>query len=122
MSPTQRTLAELRKRGYIAHIVEKWNPFAKIRQDFGGFADILAYKPEIPGVLAIQTTSDSNIANRVAKSSQNSNLRAWLASGASFEVWGWGRKGKRGKRKIWTLRSVSIKRLDQWGNERWGAE
>lgn len=41
MSPAQRSLAALKQLGYRAKVVEKWNPFAKIRQDlFGG--DILA--------------------------------------------------------------------------------
>ena len=33
MTPTARTLHHLRKLGYRAAIVEKWNPFAKVRQD-----------------------------------------------------------------------------------------
>jgi hypothetical protein len=33
MSPTARSLQHLKALGYHAKIVEKWNPFAKIRQD-----------------------------------------------------------------------------------------
>jgi hypothetical protein len=37
MSPTQRSLAHLRRLGYQARVVERWNPFARVRQDlFGG--------------------------------------------------------------------------------------
>jgi hypothetical protein len=108
MSPTQRTIAELKKRGYTCHIVEKWNHFAKIRQDFGGFADILAYRNDLAGVFAIQTTSDSNVSARVTKSLQISNLGTWLCAGNTFQVWGWGRKGERGKRKTWTLRVIPV--------------
>ena len=47
MSPTQRSLAHLKALGYQARVVEKWNPFAKVRQDlFGG--DVLALKPGSP--------------------------------------------------------------------------
>jgi len=35
MTPTARSLQHLKSLGYAAKIVEKWNPFAKIRQDFG---------------------------------------------------------------------------------------
>lgn len=41
-SPTQRTLAALRKLGYLAAVVEKWNHGAHIRQDLFGFIDVLA--------------------------------------------------------------------------------
>ncbi len=33
MSPTARSLAHLKTLGYQALMVEKWNPFGKIRQD-----------------------------------------------------------------------------------------
>lgn len=36
MSPTQRLLAHLKALGYHAKFVEKWNAFAKIRQDLFG--------------------------------------------------------------------------------------
>jgi len=35
-SPTQRTLKKLRDEVYLAQVVEKWNAFAKIRQDLFG--------------------------------------------------------------------------------------
>lgn len=52
MSPTARSLAHLRELGCRVKVVEKWNPFAKVRQDlFGG--DLLALKAGEP-VLIIQ--------------------------------------------------------------------
>lgn len=62
MSPTQRSLAHLKALGYHAKVVEKWNPFAKIRQDLFG-ADVLALKPGEP-VLVVQATPGSNHAAR----------------------------------------------------------
>jgi hypothetical protein len=35
MSPTARSLQHLKALGYHAKVVEKWNPFAKIRQGGG---------------------------------------------------------------------------------------
>src|SRR4029079_10258477 len=34
MSPTGRPLQHLQSLGYAVKVVEKWNPFAKLRQDF----------------------------------------------------------------------------------------
>jgi hypothetical protein len=36
MTPTARSLAHLKALGYEERVVEKWNPFAKIRQDLFG--------------------------------------------------------------------------------------
>ncbi|WP_428851320.1 hypothetical protein [Imbroritus primus] len=41
-SPTQRTLALLRKEGYTAEVTEHWNAFAGIRQDLFNVIDVLA--------------------------------------------------------------------------------
>ena len=41
MSPTELSLKEARKRWDYCEVVERWNPFAKIRQDFGGIVDII---------------------------------------------------------------------------------
>ncbi len=102
-SPTQKSLKKLRDDGYLCAIVEHWNPFAKIRQDLFGFIDIVAIKDGVHGVFGIQTTSDSNISARMAKAKENPVLPLWLKCGNMFEVWGWGRRGARGKKKEWVL-------------------
>lgn len=109
ISPTQRSLAECRKRGWPAQVVEKWVPQAKRRVDLFGFGDIVALDGE-PGVLAIQATSDSHVSDRVRKIREECTeaADAWLALGNRIQVWGWGLKGKRGERKRWTLRCVPI--------------
>ena len=40
-SPTQLSLKLMKERGYLCQIVERWNAFAKIRQDLFGFVDVL---------------------------------------------------------------------------------
>ncbi len=56
-------------------------------------------------LVAIQSTSGSNHAARVAKAILSTKLRRFLAcDGALFEVWSWAKKGARGKRKLWTPR------------------
>lgn len=106
VSPTQRSLAECRKRGWVCQVVEHWNAYAKIRVDLFGVIDILACTPE--GILGIQATSDANVSARVAKAEAEPRLQAWFQSGGRFAVWGWGKKGPRGKVKHWTLREVAL--------------
>ena len=93
-SPTARTLALLRREGYLAAVAEKWNAFSRARADLFGFADVLAVRAGAP-VLAVQTTSASNHSARVRKAQALPALRAWLEAGCAFEVWSWAkRKGR----------------------------
>lgn len=94
-SPTQRTLKQLRDSGYIAEVVEKWNAFARIRQDLFGVIDIVAIKDGVPGVLGVQTTSYSNVSARLKKAVANTVLPVWVGAGNRFLVHGW-KKGVRG--------------------------
>lgn len=102
MSPTQRSLAHLKHLGYAAKVVEKWNPFAKIRQDLFG-ADVLALKAGEP-VLAIQATTGANHAARRTKLEAEGFVALWKGAGAALEIWSWTHARPRGKRKVWTLR------------------
>lgn len=97
MTPTQRTLAALRKLGHQVAIVERWNQYAKIRQDLFGFIDIVCLTPT--AIIGIQCTSGTNVAARVKKICNECNpvARAWLQAGGQIEVWGWRKlKVKRG--------------------------
>lgn len=100
MSPTQRSLAELKKRGYRAAVVERWNSFAKIRQDLFGVVDVLALGNG--ETLAVQCTSASNMAARVSKIADAEATPEMRKSGWRILVWGW-RKDAKGK---WVLREV----------------
>jgi hypothetical protein len=101
-SPSQRTLALLRKEGFIAQVVEKKIPYSHISQDLFGCIDILAIKAGEP-VLAIQATSRANQSARYKKAVAIPALRVWLQTGSRFQVWGWALTGPRGKRKHWTV-------------------
>jgi hypothetical protein len=108
MTPAARTLKYLRERGYHAAVVERWNAFARLRQDLFGIFDVLAFvKKEKPfrstGVLAVQTTSGANLANRLAKVIATSLARDWLLAGNRCEIHGWSKRGPRGKRKLWSV-------------------
>lgn len=104
-SPTQRSLALLRKQGYECAITERWNQFARIRQDLFGFIDVLAVADRM---IAVQTTSGSNVSARVKKIKQVEAARNWLEAGHRIVVHGWRQVGKAGQRKRWEVREVEI--------------
>ena len=104
-SPTQRSLAILRKQGYRVAITEHWNGFIKRRQDLFNFADLLCIAPSM---LAIQTTSGTNVSARVAKILELDAARDWIAAGHRIIVHGWAKRGERGAVKRWTCREVEI--------------
>ena len=113
MSATQRSLAFLRSRGYHAAVVEKWNQFARVRQDAFGFVDIDAFRrwrtvdgerKYAPVFLKVQTTTQVNAPARCKKIEANEAAKDWLAIGGRIEVHGWAKQGKRGKRKTWVGR------------------
>ncbi len=95
MSPTQRTLALLRRTGYEAVIVERWNQFAKVRQDLLGCIDVLGFASS--SVVGIQATTSGNQAKRVAKILAEPRAKVFVESGCRLYVHGWSkRKIKRG--------------------------
>lgn len=108
MSPTARTLAYLRKQGWTAGVVEKWNQYARVRQDLFGCIDIVC----VDGceIMGVQATTTSNQANRLTKSLAEPRLRAWLEAGGRFAVVGW-KKSKKTNRWEMTWREVSLAEL-----------
>lgn len=102
MTPTQRSLAHLREAGYLAAVVERWNAHARIRQDLFGVIDILAVRDG--ETLAVQTTSGSNVAARVAKIGESDAVPHLRRAGWRILVHGW-RKGANGR---WALREVDV--------------
>lgn len=103
-SPTQRSLELLRKQGYTVGVVEHWNPFARIRQDLFGFIDLVAVRPGVRGVLAVQTTSGGNVSARLAKIRSEARAGIWLAAGNAIVVHGWRKNSKR----RWECREVVV--------------
>lgn len=115
VSPTQRSLALLRSEGWTAHVVEHWNSHARIRQDVGGWMDILAYRPwlglpmpRVAMVMGVQTTTDAHVAARIAKMQNLASPGLWKRAGGIVEVHGWAKKGPRGGRKTWQVRRVRL--------------
>lgn len=105
MTPTQRSLDLLRKEGWTAAVVERWNPHARIRQDLFGFADLIAMRPGDQPLL-VQTTSGGNFAARISKILDEPLAALAVASGFQIEVHGW-RKLKADKGR-WSCRREAL--------------
>lgn len=108
MSPTQRTLALLRKTWPLVEVTEKWNSFTKTRKDLYGFVDCLAVRQD--SILAVQTTSGSNVSARLTKMQLLPSVVHWLADWPRRRILihGWRKVGARGKRKLWECREVEV--------------
>lgn len=91
----------MKERGYKCEITEKWNPWAKVRQDLFGFIDILCLGDG--EVVGVQTTSYSNMSARVKKIREHENLNFVLNSGIRILVHGWHKVGNR-----WQVKEVEI--------------
>ena len=103
VSPTARSLAFLRRSGFIAAAVERWLAQAGIRQDLWQFGDILAAHPVRREILIVQATTLGHVAHRLAKARARPELAAWIRAGGSFAVWGWYcRAGK------WQVKQVAV--------------
>jgi len=92
-SPTQRSLEYLREQGYHCEVVEKWNPWKRVRQDLWGWCDILAIRRD--EVLAVQVTS-SGVAARIKKIQESDTIARVREAGIRVEVHGH-RKNSKGK-------------------------
>lgn len=106
-SPTQRSLKLLREEGYLAEVVERWVPGARIRSDLFGFGDILAIGPTPvdhgpADLLIVQTTSDSNVSARVKKI-KGAPAYPIVAKAMRIEVHGWKKVGGR-----WRVRRIPL--------------
>tara|TARA_R100000306_G_C4380997_1_gene144346 strand:+ start:6862 stop:7236 length:375 start_codon:yes stop_codon:yes gene_type:complete len=116
MNPSARTLAELRKQGISACVVERWIAPARRRVDMFGFADLVALPNG--GITAIQVTSGSNHASHRTKITGCPDALKWLDLGGLIELWSWRKlKVKRGGKAVrWTPRIEAITKGD-FGHE-----
>lgn len=96
MSPTERTLALMKSRGWTAGVVEKWVPGAFIRKDLFNIIDIIAITgTEIVGV---QSCGEAFADHLKKITLENASVASkWIASGGRLILVGWRpKKVKRG--------------------------
>lgn len=120
-TPSERSMRLLRSEGYLVAKAERWNPFGGprkmmrspcgcmvekaigITQDLYGWIDVLAIRANQRGVLAVQSTSSSNLAARIAKAMALPAFLTWLQAGNAAEFHGFIKRPvtKTRKREVW---------------------
>lgn len=114
MSPTERTLAELKKRGMKSGVTERWisqvwvgNGQRGIRKDLFGIIDIIALDLK-RGVIGVQSTgSDFSGHDRKIMGEKRQEAIDWLSTpGAFLFLYAWRKiKKEKGKKtEIWAPR------------------
>jgi hypothetical protein len=87
MSPTQLTMRNLRERGFVPAIVERWNPHARIRQDLYGIIDVIGVRDG--ETIGVQSTSFTNRLARVRKCVDSEHIGVLRDANWTLEVHGW---------------------------------
>lgn len=101
LTPTQRTLRELRSQGRVCAVVERFNAHIGphgVRQDLFGIIDVIALDPE-RGVVGVQACgTDFADHERTITEDRAEESIEWLRTpGTVLELWGWRKvKLKRG--------------------------
>ena len=106
MTPTARTLRELRRRGLEADVVERWigGGRFRIRRDLFGCWDVAAVGNG--ELVLVQTTSGSNVSSRVKKIADASATPKLRDANVRLLVHGWSRPTK--TRRRWRLREIDV--------------
>jgi hypothetical protein len=102
MSPTQRTIAALKKRGLIVGTVERWLPRVNVRKDLFGFIDLIAMDPDGGRIIGVQSTGQDFSGHREKLTvAARKQCTQWIRSGGLIELWGWRKlKVKRGGKAV----------------------
>jgi len=118
LTPTQRTLRELRKQGRLVDVCERWIvnpklPGGGFRKDLFGFIDLIILDPE-QGIVAVQSCGQAFKAHldKIMDSEVTEFVIEWLESPSKpkLELWGWRKlKLKRGGKAMrWRPRVKEI--------------
>src|SRR5262249_53054000 len=105
MSPYSRTKQLLEQSGCVVVKLESYNKWARRRVDVWG-ADMLARQGRLG--MAIQATDHTSHSKHVDRALNHPGTIHWLKIGINFYIYSWGKKGPRGKRKVWTPRVTQL--------------
>lgn len=97
----QLTRKYLESLGYVVDKAESYNAFTKRKKDLFRFIDFVAIHPINKELLAIQTTSKSNLSTRIKKAESLDAFWHWLATGNPVVFHGWYKDRNR-----WVLKEV----------------
>ncbi|HQD86810.1 MAG TPA: hypothetical protein PK822_07880, partial [Bacillota bacterium] len=112
---TQRTLKALRNDGWLVVVAERWNPYARKRQDLFGWIDLVAIKPGV-GIMGVQVCTQSFSAHmkKYAQAELLDAIRSWRNSGGLAQLWVWRRAVKKGKtRATWHCKIYNLEVRDE---------
>lgn len=97
-SPTSLSIDYLYSIGYTLVVKgEHWNAWAKVRQDFAGILDLIAFRKG--ETLGIQVTSRDNMASRRKKIADHENTPHIRDANWGIQIHGWD-KGPDGKWRV----------------------
>lgn len=88
--------------GWTVQTVEQTIPHCFIKRDCFGFGDLLCCSPS-KGIMLIQATSGSNMANRADKVRAEPRHAIWLASGGRIQIHGWAKRAGQKQRECRVL-------------------
>ena len=108
MTPTARTLKQLREEGVEADVVERYQHRSRKRHDLFGMFDILYLDCLMGRIVAVQCTSASNHSARRKKLLAEPRLQQWLACNGGAEVWSWRKHTKAVEGRWWRARIEPI--------------
>ena len=86
-SPLQRSKKQLEQAGYTVAIVEKWNQWAKVRQDLFGIIDLLCIKKG--ETLGVQVTTLSHKQSHIDKMEAHPNLEKLRQADWEIQLHSW---------------------------------
>ena len=118
----QRSLTKARAEGYDVWVVERFIPSKPFghRLDLYNLIDILGMRCDVPGLLGIQACPSGEISAHIKKIRNgyfdkkgvfvppNPHLALWKKTGNRFVIWGWSKRGARGKRKLWECKKIEL--------------
>lgn len=105
MNPTQLSIRHLHDLGAMVGRVEYYDAHGGVYHDLFGFIDLVAIERDHPGVLGVQTTTKSNVWNRLAKLREERapKMRRWLQAANRLVIHGWFKQSGR-----WVLSETVI--------------
>ena len=87
ISPLQRSKKYLEALGFTVAIVERWNPWAKVRQDLFGILDLLAISHL--GTLGVQVTTMGHKQEHIDKMMAHPNTQRLETAGWEIHLHSW---------------------------------
>lgn len=99
---TVKSRQKLRDEGFsLVETVERWNSFARVKNDLFGIIDVLAVSNGV--TVAVQVTSRDNMSSRRKKISESPAFEELVEAGWRLELHGWYKEKNRWKVKLEVL-------------------